>query len=265
MWTLIESVCWYASVWRSSIPTFKAGMSWYRMTINHWKWSSKSQSMQHPPTQQMLLHMQKYDYTIQHKCGKEMALANHLSHFSSHSNSLPSQSCKMSSMSSYLMLNWKSFEALWNATQCIAPSIASPLEVGPTTGSKSLRSADTSGEPMMNWPLMLAYSSRGQGSSFPQNCLITPLQTCMEHIKGSTGCKLRWEVVYQPSIDAYIVDYVCQCTICTKRKASPPAQPMFPRDIPDGPWQEITADYLAHKGRVYLLVCNLFSKYPLPV
>ena len=45
-------------------------------------------------------------------------------------------------------------------------------------------------------------------------------------------------------------------------KASPPAQPMLPRDVPDGPWQEITADYLTHKGREYLLICNQFSKYP---
>ena len=31
---------------------------------------------------------------------------------------------------------------------------------------------------------------------------------------------------------------------------------------PNGPWQEITADYLTHKGKEYLLICNLFSKYP---
>ena len=70
------------------------------------------------------------------------------------------------------------------------------------------------------------------------------------------------EAVYWPSIDADKADIVCQCTICTKHKASSPAQPVLPRDIPDGPWQEITADYLTHKGREYLLVCNLFSKYP---
>ena len=70
------------------------------------------------------------------------------------------------------------------------------------------------------------------------------------------------EAVYCPSIDADITNYVCWCTICTKHKASPTAQPMLPRDIPDGPWQEITANYLTHKGREYLLVCNLLSKYP---
>ena len=68
------------------------------------------------------------------------------------------------------------------------------------------------------------------------------------------------EAVYWPGIDADIADYVC--TKCTKHKASPPAQPMLPRDVPDGPWQEIVADYFTHKGKEYLLICDLFSKYP---
>ena len=70
------------------------------------------------------------------------------------------------------------------------------------------------------------------------------------------------EALYWPSIDVDIADYVCWCTICTKHKASPPAQPMLPRDVLDGSWQEITADYFTHKGKEYLLICDLFSKYP---
>ena len=42
-----------------------------------------------PWLQCILLHMQKYDYTIQYKPGKEMALANCLSCFPSYKESLP--------------------------------------------------------------------------------------------------------------------------------------------------------------------------------
>ena len=42
-----------------------------------------------PHLQDMLLHMQKYDYTIQYKPCKEMILADHLSHFLSLKKSLP--------------------------------------------------------------------------------------------------------------------------------------------------------------------------------
>ena len=67
------------------------------------------------------------------------------------------------------------------------------------------------------------------------------------------------ETVYWPGLDADIADYVNQCTICTKHKASPPAQPMLATDIPDGPWQDIAADYMTHNGQEYLIIC----KYPL--
>ena len=70
------------------------------------------------------------------------------------------------------------------------------------------------------------------------------------------------EAVYWPGIDADIADYVNQCIICTKHKASPPAQPMHPQDIPDGPWQDIAADYMTHNGQEYLIICDAFSKYP---
>ena len=70
------------------------------------------------------------------------------------------------------------------------------------------------------------------------------------------------EAVYWPGIDADTADYVNQCTIFIKHKASPPAQPMLPRDISDGPWQDIAADYITHKGQEYLIICDAFSKYP---
>ena len=68
------------------------------------------------------------------------------------------------------------------------------------------------------------------------------------------------EAVYWPGIDA--VDYVFQCNNMHQAQSLSPMQPMLPRDIPDGPWQEIPADYLIHKGKEYLLVCDLFIKYP---
>ena len=42
-----------------------------------------------PKLQQMLLHMQKYDHTIGYKPGKDMVLADCLSHFPSNTNHLP--------------------------------------------------------------------------------------------------------------------------------------------------------------------------------
>ena len=77
-----------------------------------------------PRLQWMLLHMQKYDYTIVYKPGKDMVLADHLSRFPSNTNYLPYPWCKTSSMFSCLHLNWMSFKDQLNVTQCIAWYIA---------------------------------------------------------------------------------------------------------------------------------------------
>ena len=76
----------------------------------------------------------------------------------------------------------------------------------------------------------------------------------MAHVAGTN--------MYWPGIDADITDYIRKCTICAKYKVSQIVQPMLPWDIPDGPWQELAADYFTHKGKDYLLIVDTFSKYP---
>ena len=74
---------------------------------------------------------------------------------------------------------------------------------------------------------------------------------------------LAQDTVYCPGLDTDIANYVKRCAICTQHKASPPAQPMLPWDIPNSLWQEIAADYFHHSCRDYLVIASLFSKYPL--
>ena len=154
-----------------------------------------------------------------------------------------------------------SFEDQLNATWCIALSIASLLEGGHIEFRMSLALPDTYGVLGMNCPLIMVYSSRGQRSAFHLNSSKGHLLTCTGPIKVLIGCKLRQERL---CIGWHRLRYlyVSQCTICTKHKASPPAQPMLPRDIPDGPWQDITADHMTFKSHGYLIICDTFSKYP---
>ena len=76
----------------------------------------------------------------------------------------------------------------------------------------------------------------------------------MTHLARST--------VYWQGIDADIADYVRCCTTCVKYKALQTVQPMLPCNIPDGPWQEIAANYFTHCNKNYLLIADTFSKYP---
>ena len=63
-------------------------------------------------------------------------------------------------------------------------------------------------------------------------------------------------------MDADIAEYVKYCKICTRHKAMQAIQPMLPRDIPEGPWQDLTADFFHYNSSEYLLIADTFSKYP---
>ena len=86
------------------------------------------------------------------------------------------------------------------------------------------------------------------------------LHDCHQGIEKITH--IAMSNVYWPSIDADIADYVRCYTICAKHKASQAIQPMLPCDIPDGPWQELAADYFTHCGKECLFSADPFSKYP---
>ena len=67
----------------------------------------------------------------------------------------------------------------------------------------------------------------------------------MTHLARST--------IYWPGIDADIADYVRHCTICAKHKALQIIQCMLPHNIPDGPWQELAADYFTYSNKTTFL------------
>ena len=68
--------------------------------------------------------------------------------------------------------------------------------------------------------------------------------------------------LYWPGIDTDIVEYVKKCKTCTQHKATQHIQLMIPRDVPEAPWQDLTADFFNFKGKEYLLIGDTFSKYP---
>ena len=140
----------------------------------------------------MLLHMQKYDYTIWYKPSKDMVLSNHLSHFPSHSNYLPipiahnvwhvqlsnaeldiiQGSVEHDPMYSsvYHLTFWG-----WPEHQQEVPHIARHFWVWRT-----------------NCPSILVYSSSVQEYVFLQSSSIVPLLICMGPIRVSIGCRHRW-------------------------------------------------------------------------
>ena len=208
-----------------------------------------------------LQHVQKYDYTIRYKPGKDMVLANQLSHFPSHSNSLPItiahnvQHVQLSNAELDIIRGFVECDLVYSTIYHL--TLRGWLDCRLQVPHIARHFCSARDELSMESGLLL----KGTRVCVPPELLDHTLTDLHGIHQGINRMQAQvTEAVYWPGIGADIANYVCKCTICTMHKASPSAQPMLPRDVPDGPWQEITADYLTHKGREYMLVCNLFSK-----
>ena len=87
-------------------------------------------------------------------------------------------------------------------------------------------------------------------------------ECCMICHKGIEKMQhLAQDIIYWQDMDVDITEYVKNCKICTKPKAMQAIQPMIPKDIPEGPWQDLAADFFHHNNSDYLLIAHTFCKY----
>ena len=67
--------------------------------------------------------------------------------------------------------------------------------------------------------------------------------------------------LYWPGLDADIADYTRRCQECIRR-SQPPKEPLQAHEVPQEPWERIAMDYFYMNGRLYILICDYFSKFP---
>ena len=67
--------------------------------------------------------------------------------------------------------------------------------------------------------------------------------------------------LYWPGLDADIADYTRRCQECICR-SQPSKEPLQAHDVPQEPWERIAMDYFYMNGRLYILICDYFSKFP---
>ena len=67
--------------------------------------------------------------------------------------------------------------------------------------------------------------------------------------------------LYWPGLDADIIDYTRRCQECIKRSL-PPKEPLQAHDVPEQSWECIAMDYFYASGKLYILICDYFSKFP---
>ena len=206
-----------------------------------------------PRLQCMLFRLQQYDYTIQYVHRQNKVLADRLSRFPSPHENLP---IELHQNIHALNFHHERLLIIQGAIEC-DPILSAVYRV--TLSGWPNRVQDVPHLSRHFWSLRDELTieddvlMKGNRVCIPPELHDRSLYDLHDSHQGiEKMTHITRANVYWPGIDADISDYVRRCTICTKYKASQATQPMIPWDIPDSPWQELTADYLMHKGRDYL-------------
>ena len=192
-----------------------------------------------------------------------MVLADHLSWFLSAKESLP---IPIPQNIQHIQLSAYELDAVWGAIECDQVySTLHQLTLGgwPDCLQLVLRVTQHYWCTQEELSIEAGIILKGDCICFPPEILDRMLAEIHGAHQGIEKMQaLAWEAVYWPGIDVDITNYVKRCAISTTYKASLPAQPMLPWDIPSSPWQKIVADYFNHSSKDYLLIADLFSRYP---
>ena len=216
-----------------------------------------------PCLQRMLLRLQKYDYNIIYKPGKQMVLADRLSRFPSKYENLP---IELHHNIHHVTFTQDKINIIRGSTErdpILHTVYRLTLNGWPTKFHEVPHIAHqywgTRDELSVENGLLI----KGDRICIPPELYERMLHDLHEGHKGIEKMQhLAHDRIYWQGMDADITEYVKNCKICTKHKAMQAVQPMIPRDIPEGPWQDLAADFFHHNNSDYLLITDTFCKYP---
>ena len=214
--------------------------------------------------QQVLLQLQRYDVTIRYRPGKEMLLTDALSRCPSWA----SGEIKLD-----MRVNYIAFSKTWIA------KLKDTTREDPILGTVyQLTQQGWLHQRRHTLRMARAYwDFRDQLSTDEGLLLIGPrivILSCLceeyleklhqGHLSATKVQQNACQHLYWPGLDADIVDYTRRCQECICQSL-PPREPLQAHDVPQEPWERIAMDYLYMNGRLYILICDYFSKYTLLV
>ena len=221
----------------------------------------KSLASAPPRLQRMLLQLQRYDVTIRYRPGKEMLLADALSRCPSRA----SGEIKLDMRVDYI-----AFSKTWIA------------KLKDTTREDSILGTVYQ-LTQQGWPhqrrhtprmARVYWDFRDQLSTDEGLLLMGPrivIPSCLReeylqrlhqgHLSATKVQQNARQHLYWPGLDADIADYTKRCQECIRR-SQPPKEPLQAHEVPQEPWERIAMDYFYMNGRLYILICDYFSKFP---
>ena len=214
-----------------------------------------------PCLQRMLLELQRYDVTIKYQPGKEMQLADALSHCLARA----SQEIKLDMRVDYIAFMKPWIEKLKDSMQR-DPILATVYQLTQQGWPHQRRHIPCLARRYWDFRDELS-TDNGMLLKGPRLIIPGELQeeylSCLHegHLSASKVQENAKQHMYWTGIDVDIEDYTKQCQECIKRSQAA-KEPLQPHDIPEGPWRKLGIDYFAFDGNSYVLICDYFSKFP---
>ena len=214
-----------------------------------------------PPRLKRMLQLQRYDVTIRYRPGKEMLLADALSRCPSRA----SGEIKLDMRVDYI-----AFSKTWIA------KLKDTTKEDPILGTVYQLTQQGWPHQRRHIPRMarVYWDFRDQLSTEEGLLLMGPrivIPSCLweeylqrlhqGHLSATKVQQNAHQHLYWPGLDADIADYTRRCQECIRR-SQPPKEPLQAHKVPQEPWERIAMDYFYMNGRLYILICDYFSKFP---
>ena len=221
----------------------------------------KSLASAPPRLQRMLFQLQRYDVTIRYRAGKEMLLTDALSR-------CPSQASGEIKLD--MRVDYIAFSKTWIA------KLKDTTREDPILGTVYQLTQQGWPHQRRHPPRMarVYWDFRDQLSTDEGLLLMGPrivIPSCLReeylqrlHQGHLSATKVQQNArlhLYWPGLDADIADYTRRCQECIRR-SQPPREPLQAHEVPQEPWERIAMDYFYMNGRLYILICDYFSKFP---
>ena len=214
-----------------------------------------------PRLQRMLLQLQQYDVTIRYRPGKEMLLTDALSRCPSWA----SGEIKLDMRVDYIAFS-KTWIAKLKDTTKEDPILGTVYQLTQQGWPHQRRHTPRMARAYWDFRDQL-FTDEGLLLMGPRivipSCLREEyLQRLHQgHLSATKVQQNARQHLYWPGLDADIADYTRRCQECIRR-SQPPKEPLQAHEVPQEPWERIAMDYFYMNGRLYILICDYFSKFP---
>lgn len=220
--------------------------------------------------QRMLIQIQKYDFKLIHKRGKDLVIADTLSRaylplngrdndwdleLHSHVNLITSQ----------ININDKCLTELREETakDSELQELIKIINNGWPNNSKNIKnSLKIYSKYKSDLTIIEGIIYKDQRCLIPKNMRTKILDKIHYTHLGLNKCiKLAEESVFWPTMKNEIKTTVENCVLCQKFSNSQPAEPLHPHEIIKIPWYKVGCDLFEIDNQKYLLVVDYYSKY----